>query len=76
MARTLRITRNEIESLVPAKKLKHVLGPKSCSTVLLAALLLVGLSAAFSSPARAQETRQNAVTVEVKSGRNAPPDSE
>ena len=59
MASTLKTTWNEIESFVPAKKLKHVLEPKSCSTVLLAALLLVGLSAAFSSPARAQETRQN-----------------
>src|ERR1700757_2417484 len=59
MASMLKITRTEIKSFVPAQKLKHVLGPKSCATVLLTALLLVGLSGTFSSSARAQETRQN-----------------
>jgi GDSL-like Lipase/Acylhydrolase len=49
MASTPKTTRNEIKYFPRAKKLQQVI----------AALLLAGLSGAFSSPARAQETRQN-----------------
>ena len=49
MASTPKTTRNEIKHFFHAKKLQQVT----------AALLLAGLSGAFSSPARAQETRQN-----------------
>jgi hypothetical protein len=52
MASTSETTRNEIKYFFRAKKLQQVI----------AALFLAGLSGAFSSPARAQETRQNVLS--------------
>ncbi|MFZ0638032.1 MAG: GDSL-type esterase/lipase family protein [Candidatus Acidiferrales bacterium] len=59
MTRTLKTTRNEIEYFVSVRKLLHVLAPRSRAAFVLSALVLAGMSGAFSSSARAQEAHPN-----------------
>ncbi len=56
MALSSKSNRNQIDFFVPAKP-QRSLAPRSWAALLCAALLLAGLSAAFSAPARAQEAR-------------------